>query len=628
MCPPDAPDAVPDRFSVDFTGLTLLGIYRVEEKLAEGGMGSIYRGVDTNLDRPVVIKVPHVRFLGEPGFRRRFRLEITELVRLEHPGIVRILAQGEHEEVPFFVLQFLGGGSLEEVLDRSDEPSSVEDVLAWLVPIARTLDFVHGRGTVHRDVKPANILFDEDGNVYLSDFGVAKALESEDAALTAAGTGIGSPRYMAPEQAVGDDLDPTADQYALASMVYEALAGHPPFKEPSAIDLLIAKKSTDAAPLHEVAPQVPPEASAAVMRALARTPSERFPSCQAFLEALSTGLRPPAPAASASPARWALPVALLVLALLATWWATRDRPPAPPPPVAAATNEVGELRLVLLEAGDAERTPFRYALRPGSVEPVHMHMKKKLSATGGGQELPAWASPSIDWNFEVEVEEVRENGDYRLQWRTTSLAFEHHEDAPQDFRDAMERFRPLYETFACEVVMTPNGMAREAQLRIPEDTNEIIRRELMSLFWTIRNLSIPFPVEPVGVGAMWQVSENADLVGIRLSHTMTYELKAAADGRVTLVAHAAQMAPQQRLNMTGIPTDVEATLVSLHTNGSSTLEGDLTHACPRAMSSDMEMQMQMKLFQLDEDGNKGGADEAQRQRMSFEMEMTVERKDP
>ncbi|MHC4472989.1 MAG: serine/threonine protein kinase, partial [Planctomycetota bacterium] len=177
-----------DRFSVNFSGLTLLGTYRVDRKLAHGGMGSIYLAEDTNLGRPVVIKVPHPRFLGEPEFRERFAREVAELVRLEHPRIARILARGEHDGLPFFVLQYLGGGSLEDRLKASpDGRTDPQELTSWLLPTAETLDFVHGRGIIHRDVKPENILFDEEGHVFLSDFGVAKALESEGGAITGTG---------------------------------------------------------------------------------------------------------------------------------------------------------------------------------------------------------------------------------------------------------------------------------------------------------------------------------------------------------------------------------------------------------------------------------------------------------
>ena len=154
---------VPSRFALDFTGATLLGIYRVRSRIADGGMGAVYLADDTTLGRKVVVKVPHVRFLAEPGFRARFRREVSELVRLEHPHVVRVLAQGEHEEVPYFVLQYLGGGSLEDRLAHGTQ--TVDEVLSWQPAMAQTLDFVHQRGIVHRDVKPANVLFDEAGHV-------------------------------------------------------------------------------------------------------------------------------------------------------------------------------------------------------------------------------------------------------------------------------------------------------------------------------------------------------------------------------------------------------------------------------------------------------------------------------
>jgi serine/threonine-protein kinase len=282
-------DDVPPRFDVDFKGATLLGTYRVEKKLADGGMGSVWLGEDTNLGRPVVVKVPHVRFLGEPGFRARFEREISELVRLEHPNIVRILAQGTHEEIPFFVLQYLGGGSLEEQLaDAGPGPRGTDAVVSWLRTIASTLDFIHGRGVVHRDVKPENILFDEGGHVFLSDFGVVKALD-EDLNVTAAGTGVGSPKYMAPEQGLGRQVEGTADQYGLATTVYEAIAGRLPFDGDSALEMLLNKHKVSPAPIAEFAPELPAACADAVMRGLSADPGERFASCQEFADAFLQG---------------------------------------------------------------------------------------------------------------------------------------------------------------------------------------------------------------------------------------------------------------------------------------------------------------------------------------------------
>ncbi len=630
------PSDVPDRFAVDFTGLTLLGIYRVDEKMADGGMGSIYLGEDTNLGRKVVIKVPHVRFLGEPGFRARFRLEISELVRLEHPSIVRILAQGDHEDVPFFVLQFLGGGSLEDVLGQDAVPASIDDTLAWFAPIARTLDFVHARGTVHRDVKPANIIFDEDGHVFLSDFGVAKALGNQDLELTAAGTGIGSPRYMAPEQAVGGELGPSADQYALASMVYEALAGTPPFDEPSTIELLVAKKSSDAPDLASVAPHVPPAAAEAIMQGLSREPSERHASCSDLLGAFEAGRAPIFDPAGAVPpgkrrSRNVLVMLGCVLVLLGTVGVLLNLRNLTAPP--DATSDVaGSLRVTVLETGAEPRQAMRYALTKGAVESVKITMRNRMKMSGmdtsgmnSEQAAKALdAMPELTWRLEMRVAEVADDGCFTLHWRTLSLAYEWPPAAPEAMRTMLEKLRPHYETFACEVDMTPNGIAREARFLVPDDVPEMIRRELFRMYWTVRNMAAPFPVAEIGVGARWEVGETVDLIGIRLTHTETYELKKLEDGRAELVVYVAQTAPRQEMEFGSMVKDTGATLTSLHTTGEGDMSVDLSHATPARVGYEISMTMEMTGFAIDKDGKKiDGASQAGS--MSFDMKMNMER---
>ncbi len=323
---------------MDFQGRTLLGTYRVDRRLAEGGMGAVYLAHDQNLGRRVVVKVPHVRFLAEPGFRARFRREITELVRLEHPSIVRILAQGEEDEVPFFVLQYLGGGSLEDRLARGT--MSPEQVVPWLQRVAETLDYVHGQGVVHRDVKPGNILFDEQGHVFLSDFGVVKALDADadGPELTEAGTGVGSPVYMAPEQALGQPTGPSADQYALASTVHEALVGEPPFGRGSAIEVVVRKARGTAPSAREKCPALPEACAAALARALSTDPAQRFPWCVAFVEAFRAGLASaptqafvPVPRRSTAFVGTFAAVALAAAAGLA-YLGLRSRAPDPAPP--------------------------------------------------------------------------------------------------------------------------------------------------------------------------------------------------------------------------------------------------------------------------------------------------------
>src|SRR5262245_19522456 len=253
---------VPARFQVDLEGRVLGGTFHVLKKLAEGGMGSVYLARDETLGREVVVKVPHARFLGERGFRARFHREVSELVRLEHLHVVRILAKGEIDDVPYFVLAYLRGGSLEDRLRAG--PLSAEATWTWLPTVARTLDFVHSRGVVHRDVKPGNILFDEQDHVFLSDFGVVKALADRDSDLTGVGAGIGSPLYMAPEQGLGKEVGGAADQYALASTVYECLAGEPPFGRGSAVEVLVRKDRERPPPLRDRARDVPEACAAAV----------------------------------------------------------------------------------------------------------------------------------------------------------------------------------------------------------------------------------------------------------------------------------------------------------------------------------------------------------------------------
>ncbi|MCA8973003.1 MAG: serine/threonine protein kinase, partial [Planctomycetes bacterium] len=183
------------------------------------------------------------------GFKERFELEVKGLVDTEHPHVVSILARGDYRGIPYFVIQFLRGGSLEDRIgQRPEEP---RDVLGWLPYIADALDFIHGKNIVHRDVKPANILFDESGNVFLSDFGVAKAL-GQDSALTSVGFTVGSPHYMAPEQATGGDVGPASDQYALAVTGYESLAQTLPFDGTNPLEILVKKGSQDPKPLRGI----------------------------------------------------------------------------------------------------------------------------------------------------------------------------------------------------------------------------------------------------------------------------------------------------------------------------------------------------------------------------------------
>ncbi len=283
-----------------FEGATLLGLYRVERRLDEGGMGAVYLARNESLGTPVIVKVPHVQYVGTPGFLERFRREIEGLVRLRHAHVVSILAQGQHEGMPYCVLEYLEGGSLARRL-ADQGVQSPDEVLAWLPAVAETLDYVHARGLIHRDVKPANILFDGSGGVFLSDFGISKVLGEvpTQPSLTSTGLGPGSPQYMAPEQGLGGALTPAADQYALAVTVYECLGGSAPFAGATPIQVLVRKGMEDPPDLGSLAPALAPGAARAVMKALRRDPRERHASCAAFAAAFAAGLPGGARAAAA-----------------------------------------------------------------------------------------------------------------------------------------------------------------------------------------------------------------------------------------------------------------------------------------------------------------------------------------
>ncbi len=228
-----------------FTPGTKFGSYRVDSLVGRGGMGVVYQATDLSLGRPVALKLIAPELAENEHFRERFLREPRLAASLDHPNVIPIYEAGEHDEQLYLVMRFVEGSDLRTVLDR-EEKLSPERTLAILGQVAGALDAAHRRALVHRDVKPANVLLDQDGHVYLTDFGITKQLGGES---TDTGQMVGTLDYLAPEQIRGEPVDARTDCYALACVLYECLAGKPPFRRDTEAETMWAHMQEQPAPL-------------------------------------------------------------------------------------------------------------------------------------------------------------------------------------------------------------------------------------------------------------------------------------------------------------------------------------------------------------------------------------------
>jgi tRNA A-37 threonylcarbamoyl transferase component Bud32 len=262
--------------------------YRDVRRIAHGGMGDIYRARDSMLDRDVAIKVLAARYAEDEANRQRFTREALASARLSgDPAIVTIFDVGEWDSRPFIVMEYLGGGSLEDRLRKGRPPTS--QALAWVEQAARALDTAHAQGIVHRDVKPGNLLLDEAGEVHVADFGIASATGMDS--LTMAGTILGTAGYLSPEQAQGERATAASDRYGLGVVAYELLTGRRPFERESPT-AEAAAHANDAIPsVSEYAPDLPAaQLDSVFRRALAKNPSDRYPTSLELVDDLRDAL--------------------------------------------------------------------------------------------------------------------------------------------------------------------------------------------------------------------------------------------------------------------------------------------------------------------------------------------------
>lgn len=268
--------------------------YKVTRFIARGGMGLVFEGVQESLDRSVAIKFLYPHLSDDEQFRERFEREARAIARLDHPNIVRVLDFGTEGQMHFMILDYIDGVSLRDHLIRVQADGltlRTETVASITQQVGSALTFAHERGYVHRDVKPGNIMLAKNGRVFLTDFGVVKDVGALQGTMT--GAVIGTPEYMAPEQANGATVGPAADLYALAVVTYEMLVGRVPFQATTPVAVLTKHLHEPPPPPSTIAPWFGPELDAVFVRALAKNPNERYSTAAEFSQALIAALHAP-----------------------------------------------------------------------------------------------------------------------------------------------------------------------------------------------------------------------------------------------------------------------------------------------------------------------------------------------
>src|SRR2546426_739743 len=267
----------------------LAGRYTLVRELGRGGMATVYLGTDVKLGRGVAIKLlaPATRaYLGSDRFQR----EVLLAAQLSHPHIVPLFEADEADGLLFYVMEYVEGESLRQRLSRHG-PLSVDDAVRIATEVGDALQYAHENGVIHRDIKPENILLSR-GHALVTDFGIAKLMEergsAEGPALTGAGIAVGTAAYMSPEQASGDKrIDPRSDVYALAAVLYEMLAGEPPFTGPSAQAIVARVLADSPRPIHTIRPNLPAHIDRALTAGLAKLPADRPPTARTFVDMLT-----------------------------------------------------------------------------------------------------------------------------------------------------------------------------------------------------------------------------------------------------------------------------------------------------------------------------------------------------
>lgn len=260
-----------------------IGRYIIKAELGRGGMATVYHAHDPLFEREIALKILPREMLHDPQFRSRFEREIKMVASLEHPSIVPVYDVGDEGGQPYFVMRFMTGGSLADLIEKGE--FTIQDTAAIIAKVAQGLAFAHRKGIIHRDLKPDNILFDENGEPFISDFGIAKLAEA-GSNLTGSGV-IGTPAYMSPEQAQGIEIDAKSDVYGLGVIVYQMISGHQPYSADTPMGVVVKHITEPVPDILKMMPDLPAEIDELIKTSMAKDKNKRYASTIDLAKALN-----------------------------------------------------------------------------------------------------------------------------------------------------------------------------------------------------------------------------------------------------------------------------------------------------------------------------------------------------